>query len=147
MLRWWPFIRVVYRRKKTSSNKKISANRGCIDLKLYSTKVPSCCMLSLARSGPLYWLYLDDATIAEFGMFSFSIPKGVAHSIFGVSNPVKLKWDTFISYQDWNGYSDISILGNELNLSTEKDIYLLNTDMLCVLLPSSCDIKSYRVIN
>ena len=106
MLRWWPFIRVVYSRKKTSSNKKISANRGCIDLKIYSTKVPSCCMLSLARSGPLYWLYLDDATIAEFGMFSFSIPKGVAHSIFGVSNPVKLKWDTFISYQDWNGYSD-----------------------------------------
>ena len=41
-------------------------------------------MLNLARSGPLYWLYLDDATIAEFGMFSFSIPKGVAHFIFGV---------------------------------------------------------------
>ena len=53
-------------------------------------------MLSLARSGPLYWLYLDDATMLQSGMFSFSIPKGDAHFILGVSNPVKLKWETLL---------------------------------------------------
>ena len=46
--------------------------------------------LSLACSGPLYWLYLDDATMAVSGILSFSSPRGDAQVIFGISNPAKL---------------------------------------------------------
>jgi len=50
--------------------------------------LPSCFLFSLPRSGPQYWLYRDDATMAESGICPFSIPRGEAHSIFGISNPV-----------------------------------------------------------
>ena len=60
--------------------------------KLILTKrLPSVFSFSLPRSGPQYWLYLDDATMAESGICPFSIPRGDAHSIVGGANPVGIK--------------------------------------------------------
>lgn len=50
--------------------------------------LPSGFWSSLPRAGPQYWLYWDDATMAESGMLRSFIPRGDIQFTLGISNPV-----------------------------------------------------------